>query len=167
MGRNKPYGELQKKIGEEQWQDIVKRWGRACEYWRYFLTRHQPELSYTTESPRLQPEEVKFRRWHNFYVLPGKEKDLEAVFKEWLALYKASNFPDGYQVFVGDIGLDLPVYSFYFNAKGPADHYSQTVNNFKLLGEERHSLYEKTMSLLRKTEAINIWRRPDLAYAPA
>lgn len=162
----KAFSELEQKMGEEKFQAWYKRAADTCESWRYLLRRYQSGLSYAPENPRLQPGEGSFVHWKSWYVLPGKVNDCPTVLEQWLALFKEKNVSDGYEVYVDEIGQDVPYYGIAFRAKSRADFYSQWVNIWELLGEDGHSLNEKTLSLLRKYEEIDIWYQPGLSYTP-
>jgi hypothetical protein len=62
------------------------------------------DLSYTPAQPRIKEEEVGFLHWDFFYIEPGKEKEVMALAKEYLELYKSKGISDGYNLWIGDIG---------------------------------------------------------------
>ena len=162
----KAFGELEKKIGAEQLQAMIKRTIGTFEYGQYSVFSYLPELSYTPEKPRLKPEEVIFRLWEFAYIKLGKEKELEGNIKDWVELYKSENMPDGWWTYVGVIGTEMPLYVFVMGAKSAADYYSQGEKTQELLGEEYKALSDKFLTTIRKLELKTGRFRPDLSYTP-
>ena len=158
--------ELAKKIGEEQMQTLMKRFEGTYDYYRDYIARSLPELSYTPENPRLKPEESNFVSTDFYYVQSGKEKEFEEVNKEWVALVKSKNIADGYSLGVRIMGTELPVYIGNSRGKNAADYFSQGEKNWALIKDEGTALWKKTMALCRKFESRNSWRRSDLSYIP-
>ena len=162
----KAWDELGKKMGKEQSQALMKLFDDTWEYTKFATYYQVPELSYTPEKPRLKPEETKFTILHFCYIQAGKENEFEKILKEAVALYKSKNIPDGYNIFAGDTGAELPVYVIAEGGKSPSDYYSQAEKNYALLGEEEKALSKKMLAILRKYESKSGWARPDLSYMP-
>jgi len=163
---DKADAELAKKIGEEQMQTLMKRFEGTYDYYRYYIARSLPELSYTPENPRLKPEESNFVFTDFYYVQPGKEKEFEGICKEWVTLQKSKNIADRYSLAVRVMGTELPVYIGNSSGKNAADYFSQAKKNWEQIKDEGEALWKKTMALCRKFEGRNSWRRPDLSYMP-
>jgi hypothetical protein len=162
----KTFAEAEKQMGEK-YQSLAKRFVGTYEYVHIDLSYLKPDLSYTPKKPSLKPEESNFIWWGFAYVLPGKEKEFEEVSKEWVALYKSKNIPDGYGTYIGDLGSDMPLYFWVFAAKSLADFSSQDEKYVKMIGEDKvKALESKTASLLRKWETKTGMFRPDLSYIP-
>jgi len=159
-------GEYIKKLGAEQYLSLAKRITGAWQYVQHTMYYQMPELSYTPENPRLKPEERNFYNLAFLYIQFGKEKEFEKILKEWVDLYKAKNIADGYNLWVGDIGVEKPIYVVISAGKSPADYFSQSEKNDKLLREEAKALLKKTLALVRKYEFKIGWSRPDLSYMP-
>ncbi len=163
----KAFGEWSKKMGSEQWESLMKSGIGTLDYYRYFLTRFRPDLSYI-------PEELGFNLWEeghfisieSCYLNLGTEKEYEEIIKKWVEIYKNKNISSGWWTYVGDIGTNMPKYVFAVRAKSAADYYSQSEKIQKLLGEEIKKLMGKTMSPVRKIEIKNGRFRPDLSYLP-
>ena len=160
----KAWGEFTAKMGPEQGQKIQKLLDGTQEYYQDIVVLSRPDLSYTPENPRLKPEEGNFRRWTFIYSHPGKQKELEAITKEFAALSKSKNNPDGYSFSEAIMGIEAPRYLIIQSAKDAADFYSQDIN--KLLGEEGKALWEKAWPLIRKIEYKQGWFLPGLSYIP-
>ena len=163
----KAWGEIAKKLPGEQLQTLMKNYQSTYEYAKYFMFRTRPDLSYTPESPRLKPEEANFTYWGFCYLLPGREREFEKICKEFAALDKSINRPDGWNTFVGDIGMDMPLYFWTMHMKNAADFWNQDEINTKKLGEEKvMELWKRTVALCRKYEYKTGCFRPDLSYLP-
>jgi hypothetical protein len=162
----KAHEELLEKIGEEKVQALIKRFENTYEYFNPHMYYLIPERSYTPENPRLKPEEINYLRWDFYYLKPGKGEAFAENDKEWIALLKQKNIPDGYQIYVGDIGTDNPVVVLVTWGKDAVDYFTQRAKNYKILGEEAEVLGKKENALLRKYESRTGRPRPDLSYMP-
>lgn len=160
----KTWGEFMAKIGPEQGQKIQKLLEGTQEYSEDIVILSRPDLSYTPENPRLKPEEGNFRRWTFLYLHSWKQKEVEAIAKEFVALYKSKNIPDGYSLYEAIMGIEAPGYLIIQSAKDAADFYSQDIN--KLLGEEGKALWKKAWPLIKKVEYEQGWFLPGLSYIP-
>jgi hypothetical protein len=163
----KAWGEVMKKLPNEQLQALMKNYQSTYEYAKYFMFRHRLDLSYTPESPRLKPGEANFTYWGFCYLLPGKEKEFEKICREFAVLDKSNNRPDGWNTYVGDIGMDMPLYFWTMHMKNAADFWNQDEINTKKVGEEKvMELWKRTLAMCRKYEYKTGWFRPDLSYLP-
>jgi hypothetical protein len=160
------FNEILGKFGEQKWDAINRKFGDASEYYKQSTLNFSPELSYIPEKPRLKPEEMKFVYWGFCYVMPGKEKELEAQFKKIAALFKAKKVASGFNTFVGGIGLDLPLYIYTEVGKSPADFFLTSEKVMKIVDPEVTQLWNKTLTVMRKYEFKTGAYRPDLSYFP-
>jgi hypothetical protein len=158
--------ELEKKMGEEKSKEIGKRFAGTYEYVREFMIYHRPDLSYTPESPRLQSEEANYRQWIWYYILPDKEKEFQEILKKFVILAQSKNVSDGYNIYSGGIGMDVPAYLVAFSAKSAADFEAHYEKTWELLGEEGKELLQKLVALTREREVQTGWFRPELSYLP-
>ncbi len=158
--------ELEKKMGEEKSKEIGKRFAGTYEYVSSYMIYHRPDLSYTPESPRLQPEEANYRQWIWYYILPDKEKEFQEILKKFVTLTQSKNVTDGYNIYSGGIGMDIPAYLVAFSAKSAADFETHYEKAWELLGEEGKALMQKLVALTREREVKTGWFRPDLSYLP-
>lgn len=162
----KSIGEWVVKMGDENWQALVKSGEGTYEYMKWSIIRHKPDLSYKPEKPRLKPEEANFMVWIFCYIQPDKEREFEELCKEWVALYKRKNIPEKFDTYIGDIGTDMPFYFWEGRAKNAIDFYSQDEKEQEIFGGEHMELWSKTRATLRKFEFKTGWFRPDLSYMP-
>lgn len=160
------FGDIGKKLGEANLQALMKRQGDAIEYYKQYFLRTMPELSYLPKKPRLKPEEKSAFIWDIYYCVPGREKEVEELGKEWMQLLKSKNYNDEVLYYIGDIGTEFPVYYGVLFAKDFADLYAQNKKMWELMGDEGGKLYDKMMPLVRKREGKSGWYRPELSFTP-
>jgi hypothetical protein len=152
------------KIGNEKMSELDTCFTSACEYTNRSFIRHMPEFSYSPGNPRLKPEEATYICCRYCYIKPGKAIEFETVASEWVLLYKSKDFPDGYDLFVCDIGNDLPLYFWIGRARDVVDSLGQSVREQKIFGKKPMELMRKTMATLRKSELKRCLFRPDLSH---
>jgi len=162
----KAFDELEEKMGEEQWQALLKHFEGTYEIHQSAMYYLIPERSYTPENPRLKSEEVNFISWRFYYIQSGKEEEFAEIDKEWVALYKSKNIRDGYNLYVGDMGTDMPMCVDAEWGKDAVDYFSEQKKINELLGEEATTLWKKAIKLCRKFEYKMGWYFPDLSYIP-
>ena len=109
-------------------------------------------LSYIPENPRLTEDEMNFLWWNFYYIKPGMGTQANSIAKEWQALYKANNIPDGWRFYVGDFGTEEPMRFVVGGAKSAADYYQHQEKNIKLFGEKYGEMAKKTMDIYRRFE---------------
>jgi hypothetical protein len=98
--------------------------------------------------------------------MPGRETDADALAKEFVALFKAKNMPNGYRLFKSEMGPDMPAIIVEVGAKDAADYYAQETSNRTTLGAEGQALFAKAFALTRRFETRSGWLRPDLSVMP-
>lgn len=162
----KASGEWVKQMGEERFQEMMKRTIGTYSYERFFLHRHAPDLSYMPEKPRLKPEEEKFFYWGRCFIQPGKEKEVAENFKKFASLYKDKGADMGWETYVGDIGTKMPVFYYVMYGKDAADFWGHSKKIDEIVGEEVGKIWEDTMTYLRKYDhKIGMYRK-ELSYTP-
>jgi len=158
--------EIFDKVGKEKIKEMHKQHGDTIEHQRSYFIRFSPELSYASKNPRFEPEEANFMYIPHLYVKPGKESEFEEICKEWVALDTSVNRADSYELFVGDIGTEMPFYFWVARAKSAADFYKQQEVYGSKGGEKIMDLWKRTMALCRKYDEKSGMYRPDLSYIP-
>ena len=157
--------ELSQVIGKNP--QIMERLSKASESRTYWVIRERPDLSYVPENPRLQPDEIRFMHLDRYYLRPGTEAEAEATAKAWVKLYRRKYVADGFRVSVAVTGADLPIFTVGTPAKDALDYQTQARKIQGLLGEEAQELMERSLSIVRRLEPLDITLRPDLSYQPA
>jgi hypothetical protein len=151
-------------IGEEKFEEMTAPAAEAMEQVEVFHVARRLDLSYAPENPRLKPEEIKYIHYGFYYAIPGKQKDLEAIAREFAELYKSKGIDTGWSLYESITGSDLPVYVVAQGAKSAADYFSNRERIGELLGEEAKKIGMKVGATVRKMEYKEGMPRPDLSY---
>jgi hypothetical protein len=160
------FNEILGKFGEQKWDALNRKMGDASEYYKQGTFTFSPELSYIPEKPRLKPEEEKFIYWGFCYVMPGREREFEALFKKIVELCKSKKLAIQFNTFVGGIGADSPLYFYTEYGRTIADFFMTAEKTDKILGQEITDIWNKVLSLMRKYEFKTGFVRPDLSFIP-
>jgi hypothetical protein len=147
--------------------DLMRRGGATMDHVRDWVVSEAPELSYVPASPRLPSAEARYFHYDAYYLMPGRELEVDALAKEFVALFKAKNIPNGYRLFRVEMGPEMPGVIVEVGAKDPADYYTQSVSDRTILGEAGKALFAKAFAMTRRFETQDGWLRPDLSLAPA
>jgi len=146
---------------------LNRKMGDAAEYYKQATFTFSPEISYIPEKPRLKPEEAKFAYWGFCYVMPGREKEFEALFKKIVELCKSKKLTIQFNTFSGGIGTDASLYFYTEFGRTAGDYFMTAEKTDKILGQDITDIWNKVMSLMRKYEIKMGSVRSDLSYAPA
>ena len=161
----KTWGELAEKVGKP-WQDMLKEYWNCYDSVGSFLLRHRPDISYNPEKVEGEQEEDTFYVWHIDYVIPGKEAEYEAIYKEWANMNKSTNYSSAYNLYAGEMGLEGPVYIGMSSGKSMSQWYKGYEEFWEEVGEEGQERNERRRKLIRKHETKHLWFRPELSYIP-
>ncbi len=162
----KAVAEFNKKQGKEKSEELDKRFAGTFEHHQTFVSRHMTDLSYDPAQPRIKIEEAGFRHWEYYYIEAGKEKEVREIAKAYLELFKSKNIPDGYNLFMREMGSEMPLVVVVTWGKNAPDYSSETEKIDAMLGEEGKALAARAMAITRKFEQKDGWARPDLSYMP-
>jgi hypothetical protein len=88
-----------------------------------------------------------------------------SLIKDYKALFEKKNIEEGYRVYIGDLGTDMPMILFVQPAKSRVDFASLSDKQDELLGDEGTALWKKAMSITQKFEHHNGLMRSDLFYS--
>jgi hypothetical protein len=163
---NKAKMEWIERMGQENLMSIFKSGEGSYKHLRWFIIRHRPDLSYTSDEPRFKSEEANYLYIPLSYVKTGKESEFEEICKKWVAYDTSVNRADSYDLFVGDIGTEMPFYFWVARAKSAADFFNQSEIYGTKIGEEFTDLWNRTLALCRKFDVKTGMFRPDLSYIP-
>ncbi|MBV8520490.1 MAG: hypothetical protein JO197_24065 [Acidobacteria bacterium] len=151
-------------VGKERWQSLMSRGTAPIEQYSELVVRRRPDLSYTPATPRVKPDEQRYVRWLMYYLMPGKEEEAAAVARDCAALFKAKNMTDGFDVFMGETGNDLPLLAVAVSGKSEADYAAADERNRAALGDAFNAIQMRALAITRKYETHSGWYRPDLSY---
>lgn len=133
---------------------------------RQWMTFQPPGFAYRPANPRLKPEEVGFYAFELFHLTNG-ERDVVALVKDWIDLYKRKEIADGVDVFWGVIGTDSPLLIVSVGARDAVDYETQQQKIRGILGAEAEPLIRRTWAMTRSYEVKRAWVRRDLSIPPA
>ena len=156
------------KMAGEEYQEMIDLFDGTYEYVQPSVYSLNYELSLLSEKQKEKAGEENFFFIDIFYFKTGKEKEVEKLMKEMIALVeeKGAAEAQSWYCYQGIMGAETPVHYMVASAKNPIDFYTQNAKMWELLGEESGELYKRMMATLRKRETKTGWLRPDLSYIP-
>lgn len=155
------------KAGGAKFADLWKRGGDTMEYSKEMAVQNSTELSYTPAAPRMKFEDMRYFHYDFYYVLAGHEAEADAVAKDFVALWKSKNIPDGYRLFKSVTGPEMPVIIVEVGAKDMADYAVHSAANLAAVGDAGKALFGRAWAVTRRFESKNCVLRPDLVVPPA
>lgn len=161
---NAGFAELEEKAGKEAFGNVMKQFAGKYHSHRDYIVRMHTDLSYKPEYGNNMADGMNFRHWDFLHIYPGKEAEMEALAREWKALYEHKNISQGYRIYTGALGTDMPLFVVVWSARNATEYYTYSGENMKMLGEEAQELLDRTMAITWKFEHKNGAMRPDLSY---
>jgi hypothetical protein len=152
-------------IGKAKAADIMRRSNGAMSSYNEFIVLHRPDLSYMPASPRVSSSEATAVRWFFYYLDPERAEEAEQISRDYSALFKAKNIPDGFNVYQVLSGNDLPLLVVSVTGKSTADLTAADEKNNAALGKDVLPLAARAMAITRRYEIKDGMYRPDLSYA--
>jgi hypothetical protein len=159
---NADFGALAQAAGAAL-SDLNKRGGVAMERVDEAIIQRLPEQSYAPAEPRLESGRVRYYHYGFYYVIPGREGEVDALGQEYLKLFKAKGVKNGYTIYKGVMGADLPYYFVSEGALDAADFQVEDAKTAALVGPELEALGARLMALTRRYETREAVPRPDLS----
>ena len=159
------YGELGKAI-ELQGNDWLSRMFSTLDNHTTWFIRHDPELSYKPENPRLNSGEGVYCIWDMFYIDSGKEQEARDLQKRFVTLLKEKGYDDSADIHISELGLDGYFYIAMIFGKSPADLAVQNEKMWELLGEEGSQLFHEMRKYIKKRDFKRFWYMEKLSYSP-
>jgi len=151
-------------VGKEAWKDLETRGGATMSSYNEVVIMRRPDLSYEPATPRIKLEEHAYYRWQFYYLQPAKESEAEQICRDYAALFKSKNVPDGFTIFIAMLGQDLPLLVAAIPAKSATDFAATDERNAALLGNDLRALQARALGITRRFETREGWYRPDLSY---
>ena len=161
-GINADFGALAQSAGAS-FLDLNKRGGTAMERVDEAIIQRLPELSYAPAEPRLESGRVRYYHYGFYYVIPGREPEVEALGQEYLKLFKAKGVKNGYTIYKAVMGADMPYYFVSEGALDAADFAAEDAKTAAAVGPELQALGARLMALTRRYETREAVPRPDLS----
>ena len=151
-------------IGTEKFTGMMEAMESAIHHVDSFHVVRRADLSYSPETPSLEPDEVTYVHYAFYYVTHNKKKQFAELAREFAELYESRNIGLGWTIYESITGADLPVFVVAQAAKSQSDYYTRRDEVHELLGEEGKQLGKKALTLVRRVEHKDGWTRPELSY---
>lgn len=152
------------KIGKDKWDNFMTENNSSMESNKDFVAKWSAKYSYVPKEPRIKPEEAGFLHWIFFTYKLEKRQEVLDVLAEWKALYEKNNIPDGWNIWLIELGLDNNMIALTEAAKDGASFYSNMKENSAKLKTEEGKLWEKLSANVMTIEEKYGKPRPDLSY---
>ena len=164
---NKAWRDAALKVGPSEFQSLHSRMtdcelGRVTRFWTF-----RTDLSFLPSPERLKPAEIGYYTWDFVWLVPGKEKEFEALNREWISLSADRGARDPFMTYKGGYGNEEPVYVWFEYGKSAADYAAAEEAFWASLGEAGAELSRRTRTVIRKLDTKTGRFRPDLSYTPA
>ena len=129
-----------------------------------FVAKWSAEYSYVPKQPRIKSDEAGFIHWIFFTYKLENRKEVMDVLAEWKALYEKNNVPDGWSIWLIDLGLDNNMIALTEYAKDGASFYSNMKETSDKLKADEDKLWAKLSANVISMEQKYGKPRPDLSY---
>jgi hypothetical protein len=156
------FAALASKMGDK-FGALMQRASSTVRSYNEFLIQERPDLSYKPAKPRLKESEQTAFRVDTYYVQPGKEAEAEKISREWAQALTRIGFGDGFTVYQGLSGNDLPIFAVVIPGKSAADIAEHSAALDKALGAAAQDLQARTMAIVRHFDSQYGVLRPDLS----
>lgn len=162
-GINADFGAMSGGASGLKFLDLMQRGNATIQYTREWVVGEAPEYSYTPVTPRLKPEEIKYFHYDFYYIAADKTSEAMNLCKEFAALFKSKNIPNGYKIYMPVMGPEMPAIIVRTAAKDPADFYTADMKDREMLGDEGKALFARAFAITRHLDQTNAWYRPDIS----
>lgn len=161
---SKIFGSAIEKAGKEKWQKMMVENESSMKTHMDFVVTWSSKYSYVPKEPRLKQGEAGFIHWIFFTYKLEKRKEVLDVLAEWKALYEKNNIPDGWSIWLPEIGLENNMIALTESAKDAGSFYTIMKENSDKLKEEEQKLWAKLSVNLLTIEQKYGKPRPDLGW---
>lgn len=152
------------KIGKEKFSKVMSGFDGCYASHKNYILNLRNDLSYKPKYGMDPKDELNFRHVDYLYLVPGKEQEMVALLKEYKSLYEKKNIAEGYRVYFGDLGTDMPMILFVQPAKSRVDWATISDKQEEILGDEANVFWNKVMAITQNFEHHSGMMRPDLFY---
>ncbi len=156
--------EVMDKIDQKKRAKVNSEFDGCYASHKNFLMTLRIDLSYKPNYGLNPDDSLNFRHIDYLHIIPGKEGVAEELLMDEKVLYETKNIEEGYRVYMGGIGTDMPLITFVQPAKGRVDWAMLSDRQNNQLGDEGDKLWNKLMAITQSFEHKNGMMRPDLSY---
>ncbi|MFB3784747.1 MAG: hypothetical protein ACE15F_00115 [bacterium] len=164
------FHKVEQSAGSEKYKEVVKKVNQNILSTSSSILVARPDLSYEPEDPLFN---VDFTKTYNSYIATYHFKpeccfDIEAVFKEMLAMAKDKKVRMAYQVCEVIFGQETPAFSVVFPTQDLSQFLEESKKAMEQMGPECAEMRKKLASLVQRIdEQMNVAFLPELCYSPA
>lgn len=162
-----PMNDLAETMGGEAVQAMWGKFDGCYDVHLTYIVSLEPSLSHMPDSDDAPTSELTFRHWDEFKVIPGKEAEIEELFKAHAKVLADNNVDWGYRVYKGGLGMEEGTYVMVRSAEDFSDYTTRRTALMEAHGEALAPIRKQFWGLLREFDHYNGSMRPDLSYAPA
>jgi hypothetical protein len=159
--------EFAEKVGMDTLQPHFDKFTGTYESTDNSVWRYRPDLSYTSDPPKFEPEKATFRSWGFVYVKPGMEMKFEASFKKFSDYAEEKTIEWAWDTWVAEFGTDMPVYVYIEVGPSQGEFWTEAEKLEKAMGSDTMKIWTDMLTTVRRVEFIRGTYRPDLSYLPA
>lgn len=158
------FGSAINKIGKEKWDKYNAEAESSMDTHKDFIVKWSAKYSYAPKEPRLKPGETGFIHWFFFDYKLEKRQEVLDILAEWKALYEKNNIPDGWDIWLPEVGLANNSIALTEYGTDAASFYAAMKENSDKMKEEEHALWEKFSANVISFSEVFGKPRPDLTY---
>ncbi len=157
---------------DKEWDKLMMQWGeeksksfRETKKSNYsFTMTARNDLFYLPETPRPEVKDPEFIYWQNFYLVPGKTKDIEKVILEANKILADNNYDDPWYIGEAGIGMNVPCLVAWSYGKDQMDYLSQDKKFGEQLGELFKPLLPRFNECLKGIESKELFYAKKFSY---
>jgi hypothetical protein len=155
--------DLPKKAGAQKVGDLMRRGGASMEMTREWVFIRRDDISYKPAKPRIAPGQATYFQYDVYYLKPGMEEMVEPISREWAAALQAANISNGFTLYQGILGGEMPAVVVVHEGTSMADLVDHANKDMGTLGDTGRALIAKTFGAVRRFETKYARLRPDLS----
>lgn len=147
----------------EEWDRLISKIDESKDHETWWVLRERPDLSYHPNNHVIAfGKGSQYFNISFFYGQSDRKAEIEAVYKEWIDLYKTFEIPYGYTAFEVVLGGELPALVFVYTAADAAEFYKNQKEISDKLGYKEAKMLEKALKLCRSYTVRTGFYRPEL-----
>lgn len=159
------FGSAVNKIGKEKWDSFMQENESSMITHKDFIAKRSGKYSYDPKEPRIKPEETGFLHWIFFSYKLEKRKEILEVLAEWKKLYEDNNIPEGWGVWIIEIGEANNMMAIVEGAKDGESFYAAMDDESRQkIKDDENKLWVKFSKNVISIDEKFGKPRPDLSY---
>ena len=149
--------------GTAEWAEALSA---SMSQWDTSVWRARPDLSY---APPDDGSERAYVVWGMLSIKPGHQREVDALFREYLRVFAERKFTYGWRVAELMLGPGYPVLSFVDWAPTPGAYWTRHDQEEKdeVLGAKSAEIWSRMLPHIRGFDYVSGHYLPELSYHPA